>query len=310
MRVGVDMGGTKIEIAALGRGGEILLRRRIPTPRGDYDASLRAVRALLEGAEGALGATIPRVGIGFPGSPSPLDGRVRNANSTWLNGRPLQADLEAALGRPVACANDADCFALSEARDGVGAGAGVVFGIIAGTGLGGGIVVRGRILTGAMGAGGEWGHAPLPAPRESERPGPACWCGRRGCLETWLSGPGLAADHARALGLAPADAPDAAQIAAAAEAGDGAAQAALDRHAERFARALGPVVNLIDPHVVALGGGLSNLPGFAAKLAAALTPHVFSDHVATRIARARHGDSSGVRGAAWLWDEREEEARR
>ncbi|MGG7566414.1 ROK family protein [Rhodovulum sp. DZ06] len=303
MRIGVDLGGTKIEAAALGPDGAILLRKRIPSPRGDYAVAIKAIAGLVEAVESAVAARAPRIGVGIPGSISPRSGLVRNANSHWLNDRALDADLAQALGRPVRCANDADCFAVSEARDGAAAGAGVVFGVIAGTGIGGGVALDGRPLRGAGGAGGEWGHGPLPLAHGAEWPGPACWCGRHGCLETWLSGPGLAADHARVTGR---DVPDAAAVAALAAEGDVGAQATLDRHVDRFARGLAQVVNLLDPHVVVLGGGLSNLADFPERLRAALAPHVFSDHLALDIRRNLHGDSSGVRGAAWLWDEDEE----
>jgi fructokinase len=305
MKIGIDYGGTKIEAIALSDQGEERARLRVPTPRDDYDANIRALRDLVLALEASAGDVAPAVGMGIPGSISPATGLVRNANSVWLNGRPLDRDLAAALGRPVRVANDANCFALSEARDGGGAGARIVFGSITGTGVGGGVVIDGKVLGGASGIGGEWGHTPLPRPTEAERPGARCWCGRCGCLEVWLSGPALKADHARVLGLPLEDAPDAHAIAKAAAAGDGPARATLDRHADRFGRALAGMINVIDPHVVVLGGGLSNLDGLPERIAAAMAPHVFSDVIGAKIMRNVHGDSSGVRGAAWLWDSEE-----
>jgi fructokinase len=309
MKIGIDYGGTKIEAIALSDQGEERARLRIPTPRHDYDANIRALSGLVLALEQKAGEAAPAVGMGIPGSVSPATGLVRNANSVWLNGRPLDRDFAAALGRPVRVANDANCFALSEATDGAGAGGRIVFGTITGTGVGGGVVIEGRLLNGPAGIGGEWGHNPLPRPSLDECPGPRCWCGRDGCLEVWLSGPALADDHARALGLGEdalnAHAANAHAIAAAAAAGDAGAQATLDRHVDRFGRALASVVNVIDPDVIVLGGGLSNLTGLPERLAAAMAPHVFSDVIGARIARNLHGDSSGVRGAAWLWDEQE-----
>ncbi|MEO0679888.1 MAG: ROK family protein [Pseudomonadota bacterium] len=302
MRIGIDYGGTKIEALALGDGGEELARLRVATPRHDYDGSIAAVKGLVEALEARTGRRAPRVGVGIPGSISPTTGLVRNANSVWLIGRPFDRDLAEALGRPVRAANDANCFALSEAVDGAGAGARIVFGVITGTGVGGGVVVDGRVLDGCNGIGGEWGHIPVPRPADDERPGPRCYCGRDGCLEVWLSGPALAADFARAVGAGEGDGPDAREISDLAAAGDPQAEAALARHADRFGRALGLVVDIVDPEVIVLGGGLSNLPGLPERVFAAMTPHVFSDAVATRIRVNRHGDSSGVRGAAWLWD--------
>ena len=303
-RLGVDVGGTKLEIAALAPSGAIALRERIATPAGDYEATVRAIAALVEGAEARLGAP-GSVGLGIPGSLSPVDGRVRNANSTCLNGQPLREDLERRLGRPVRIDNDANCFALSEARDGAAAGARVVFGVILGTGVGGGLVIDGRPWRGANGIAGEWGHNPLPWPQAGEWPGPRCWCGRHGCIETWLSGPGWHAslgaladgfDDAAAIGAALADAaPD--------EPRGRRARLALERWHERLARALAAVVNLLDPDVIVLGGGLSALPGTPQAMAARLAPLVFADRLATPVVGPRHGDSSGVRGAAWLWDD-------
>ena len=300
-RLGIDLGGTKIEGLVLGPDGHPLARRRVPTPPV-YEATVEAVGALVEAleAEAGLAAAGPaapaRVGLGIPGAVTPA-GVVKNANSTWLIGRPLGADLEARLARPVRLANDANCFALSEAADGAGAGAGVVFGVILGTGVGGGVVVGGRPLVGPNLVAGEWGHNPLPWPTDDERPGPACYCGRSGCIETFLSGPGFARDHARHTGHA-LDGP---AIVAAAGAGDAGAAATLARYVGRLGRALATVVNVLDPDVIVLGGGMSNLPGLAEAAAAALAPWVFSDTVVTRVVRNRHGDASGVRGAAWLW---------
>ena len=297
-RLGVDLGGTKIEIAALDRDGTIRLRRRMPTPRDDYPATVAAIAALVDAAERELGGQ-GSVGIGIPGTISALTGRVKNANSTWLNHRPLREDLNAALGREVRIQNDANCLAVSEAADGAGAGAEVVFAAILGTGVGAGIAVHGRPLSGANGIAGEWGHVPLPAPRDDERPGPRCWCGHAGCIETWLSGPALAADHLRAGG----EPLDAAALAARAAEGEPAALASLERWLGRLARGLAMVIDLLDPDVVVLGGGLSNVEAAYESLPARLQPLVFSDGLRTRIVRSAHGDSSGVRGAAWLWGE-------
>jgi fructokinase len=295
IRLGIDLGGTKIEIAALDAQGGFLLRERVATPQGDYAATLRAIAALVAMAEARLGATGLPLGVGMPGSLSPLTGTVRNANSTALNGQPLREDLQALLGRPVRLENDANCLALSEATDGAGAGAQVVFAAILGTGVGAGIAVRGQVLHGCNGVAGEWGHNPLPRASASEL-ALRCWCGRTACQELFLSGVGLAADHARA-GGAPADA---ATIVAAARAGDASAQASLARYAERLARALAQVINLIDPDVIVLGGGMSKVDELYAQVPRLWGTHVFSDVVRTALVPARHGDSSGVRGAAWL----------
>lgn len=296
MRIGIDLGGTKIEIVALGDDGQELLRRRVPTPQGDYRATLMTVAGLVEAAEHELHAR-GSVGVGTPGTESILTGRIKNANSTCLIGQPLKRDLQVLLQREVRLANDANCFALSEAVDGAGQGAHGVFGVILGTGVGGGIVIGGRVLTGANGIAGEWGHIPLPAPTAEDLPLPPCYCGRHGCVETYLSGPALAADHARHGGACL----DAAAIAAAAAAGDGIAEAALQRYEARLARSLATVMNIVDPQVIVLGGGLSNLERLYTNVPRLWAPHVFSDHIATRLVRHRHGDSSGVRGAAWLW---------
>lgn len=296
MRVGVDLGGTKIEAIAL-EGGEVRARRRVPTPAADgYDAILRAIAELVRAVEAEAGAE-GTVGVGTPGAISPATGLLRNSNTTCLNGRPLDRDLRRALGREVRLANDADCFALSEAVDGAAAGAPTVFGVIAGTGTGAGVVVRGALLSGPNAIAGEWGHIPLPSPADDERPGPGCYCGRRGCVETWISGPGLAADHARQTG----EALDPPAIVARADAGDPGAAATLARHADRFARALAVVIDVLDPHVIVLGGGVGRMAHLYEAIPARWGAHVFSDAVATRLVAPKHGDSSGVRGAAWLW---------
>jgi fructokinase len=304
MRIGIDLGGTKIEALALADDGREIERRRIAAPRGDYDHTVRAVSDLVATIENAARACLDeapearsRVGVGIPGVISPATGLVKNANSTWLNGRPLGDDLSSALGRRVRLANDANCFALSEATDGAAAGATIVFGVIIGTGTGGGVVVNGSLVVGANAIGGEWGHNPLPAPADDERPGPPCYCGRSGCIETFLSGPALAREFA-ALG---GDAIDASAIAALAERGDQRARACLERYEDRFARAIASIINVLDPEVIVLGGGLSNITRLLDRVPQLWGPHVFSDRVDTRLVRARHGDSSGVRGAAWLW---------
>lgn len=293
--LGIDLGGTKIEIVALDGQGETLLRRRRPTPRDDYDATLEAVRGLVLTAEAELGVS-GTLGIGTPGAISPASGLMKNANSTWLNGRPLDRDLAARLERPFAMANDADCFALSEAMDGAAAGAATVFGVILGTGVGGGVVVRGLPLAGPNAIAGEWGHNPLPWPAPDELPGPACYCGLKGCIETWLSGPGLARDYLADTGVER----DPPAILAAAAAGDAGAEQALGRYEDRLARSLAVVMNVLDPDVVVLGGGLSRLERVYANVPAIWSRYVFTDVVRTRLVPPMHGDSSGVRGAAWL----------
>ncbi len=299
MRIGIDLGGTKTEALALGAGGLELLRLRRPTPP-DYDGTLATIASLVAHLESALGAR-GTVGVGMPGTISPATGLVKNANSTWLLGRPLAADLSRLLGRQVRLANDANCFALSEASDGAAAGADCVFGVIVGTGTGGGIVVNGRVLTGPNAIAGEWGHNPLPWPGPDELPGPACWCGKSGCIETFLSGPGLSRDHLATTGeILSADA-----IAAAAGSGDTRAAATLARYADRMARALAGVVNLLDPDVIVLGGGLSNVAQLYSVVPRRWGHWVFSDRVDTPLLPARWGDSSGVRGAAWLFSEDE-----
>ena len=297
LRLGIDLGGSKIEIVALDEDGRERLRRRVATPRGDYRATVGAVAALVEEVEHELHQR-GTVGIGMPGAESRVSGLIKNANSTCLIGQPLKRDLQTLLQREVRLANDANCFALSEAVDGAAAGAEIVFGVIIGTGCGAGVVVNGRVLTGANAIAGEWGHNPLPWPEDHERPGPACYCGRHGCLETWLSGPGLARDFLAATGKnLPARA-----IAAGALRGDADCQAALARHEERLARGLAHVINILDPDVIVLGGGLSNIPSLYENVPRLWGRHVFSDHVATRLAAPVHGDSGGVRGAAWLWN--------
>ncbi len=298
MRIGVDLGGTKTEAVALDADGAILTRRRVATPRGDYVSTIRMVAELVAELEGAQPGTAS-VGVGIPGAISPATGLVKNANSTWIIGQALDRDLSAALERPVKIENDANCFALSEAVDGAGAGAELVFGVILGTGVGGGIALRGEAVTGRNAIAGEWGHNPLPWPGllDGEDPGPSCYCGKRGCIETFLSGPGLAADHARGGG----DEVAAEEVVRRAEAGDGPAEAALRRYEDRLARGLAHVINILDPDVIVLGGGLSNVARLYAALPERLARYVFSDRVDTEIVPPRHGDSSGVRGAAWLW---------
>jgi fructokinase len=292
MRIGIDLGGTKIEGAALGPEGSFLLRRRVPTPAGDYAATVRAIRDLVLGIEAALGAA-GSVGIGMPGTLSPATGLVKNANSTCLNGRPFDRDVVAALGRPVRFANDANCFALSEATDGAARGASSVFGVILGTGVGGGVVIGGRVLVGTNAIAGEWGHSPLPWPSDDEHPGALCFCGKRGCIETFLSGGALAAEARTA---------DAAEAAARAAAGDPAAAAALARYEDRLARSLATTINLLDPEVVVLGGGVAQIGSLYAHVPRLWGAYVFSDMVTTRLVPPVWGDSSGVRGAAWLWE--------
>ena len=296
MRIGIDLGGSKIEAAAFDDHGRELERHRLPTPIGDYDATVDTIRAVVEAIEGALGQR-GTVGVGIPGTLSPATGLIKNANSTWLIGRPFDRDLAAALGRPVRLANDANCFALSEAADGAGAQSEVVFGAILGTGVGGGVVVGGRALVGTNAIAGEWGHNPLPHQKTEEQPGPACYCGRRGCIETFLSGPGLRRDHAAATGttLEPPE------IVRRAEAGNLEAEATMTRYEDRLARALGTVINLLDPDVIVLGGGLSRIARLYDRVPRFWGPYVFSDRVRTKLRPPKHGDASGVRGAAWMW---------
>src|SRR6266852_2946376 len=300
MRIGIDLGGTKIEAIALSPAGQEIARLRVTTPR-DYAACLDAIVALVRELERAAGAQ-GRVGVGIPGTLVPRTGLVKNANSTWLNGRPLERDLEGRLGRPVRVMTEANCCALSEATDGAAAGAQVVFGVILGTGVGGGIVVDGRCLSGANLIAGEWGHNPLPWLTPDEQPGPPCYCGKRGCVETWLSGPGFERDHAQHTGVTLSGQ----EIVGAAARGDAAAAATLARYQDRLSRALASLINVLDPDVVVLGGGMSNIAGLPEATSALLPRHVLavaasSDPVATRVVRAAHGDSSGVRGAAGRW---------
>ncbi len=296
MRIGIDLGGTKIEGIALDEVGATLARRRVPTPRQDYEGTVGAIVALVRGLEQETGSR-GTVGIGIPGAVSPATGLVKNANSTWIIGRALDRDLSRQLERPVRLANDANCFALSEAVDGAAAGARVVFGVIVGTGTGGGIVVERKVLTGLNAIAGEWGHNPLPWPREGEWPGPPCYCGKTGCVETFLSGPGLARDYRAATGQA-IDAPE---IAARAAAGEAVAEAALTRYEDRMARALAVVLDILDPDAVVLGGGMSQLTRLYSSVPRLWQQWAFSDRVDTPLQRPVHGDSSGVRGAAWLW---------
>ncbi|HIJ62858.1 MAG TPA: ROK family protein [Rhodospirillaceae bacterium] len=290
VRIGIDLGGTKTEALAIAADGGELWRRRVASPSGDYPATVALIVQLVAAAERDLGATAT-VGVGIPGTVSPATGLVKNANSTWLIGRPFHADLAAALGRPVRLANDADCFALSEASDGAAVGRPVVFGVILGTGVGGGLVINRQLLAGANAIAGEWGHNPLPWPSDDERPGPPCYCGRRGCIETFLSGPGLAADHGG--GLTAADI---------AQGTDKAAEAALARYDSRLARALAHVINIVDPHAIVLGGGLSQINRLYRNIPRLWGRWVFSDRVDTQLLAPKYGDSSGVRGAAWLWN--------
>lgn len=300
MRLGLDYGGTKIEGIVLGPDGAERARARVPTPRFDYDGGIRAIRGLMEQLETAAGGRIEQVGIGVPGSVDRKTGIVTLGNSTWLHGRDLRGDLTAALERPVKIANDANCFALSEAVDGGGAGAEVVFGVILGSGVGGGIVVHGRIIEGVNAVGGEWGHVPLPTPADDERPGPLCSCGVPGHTEAWLSGPSFAADYARRKGIPVEDGPKAPELIQMAEAGDPVAEETLMRYEDRLGRSLAMIVNILDPDVIVLGGGMSNVARLYRTVPDRMRPHVFGDKFNTRLVQNRHGDSSGVRGAAWL----------
>jgi fructokinase len=294
MRIGIDLGGTKIEIVALDSTGAECFRKRIATPRGDYEGTIAAMVSLVGEAEAAVGPAT--VGVGMPGTISPATGLVKNANSTWLNGKPLARDIVRALQRDVQLANDANCLALSESVDGAAAGQPIVFGVIVGTGTGGAIVANGRVLVGANAIGGEWGHNPMPWPEPDEWPGPACYCGRTGCIETFLSGPGMSRDHAQRTG----EELDAVAIAARAQAGDSTADLTLQRYEQRMARALAAIINVVDPHAIVLGGGLSNISRLYEHVPRLWEPFVFSDRVVTTLVAARFGDSSGVRGAAWL----------
>ncbi len=303
VRIGIDLGGTKIEGLALDGAGAELARLRVPTPQHDYEATVAAITSVVGELEKRVGeqsgaAIRASVGVGIPGSVVRATGLVKNANSTWLNGRPLERDLSAAMGREVRCANDANCLAVSEATDGAAAGAAMVFAVILGTGCGGGVAAHGRVHIGPNGVGGEWGHNPLPWPRPDELPGPECYCGQRGCNEMWLSGTGLARDHAEVTGVRMTGE----EIVRGAEAGDAAAEASLQRLEERIARALAGVVNLLDPDVIVIGGGLSKLDRIYRNVPPQIMRHVFGGgELQTPVLRAKHGDASGVRGAAWLW---------
>ncbi len=301
-RIGIDLGGTKIAGIALADDDSVIATLRRPTPRHDYGATLAAIRDLVETLTDAAaarhaGRPATTVGVAMPGSLTAGDGRVQNANSTWLNGQPFAADLKHLLGQPVRCSNDANCFALSETYDGAARGCRTVFGIILGTGCGGGLIVDGALINGPRNIGGEWGHNPLPWPRPQEQPGPACWCGRRGCIETWVSGPAIALDHERTTGQTLTSA----AIAANAKRGDTDAKATLARHADRLARALAPVVNIFDPDTIVLGGGLSQLDHLYDELPGQVAPHIFADDPVVSIKPPKWGDASGVRGAARLW---------
>ena len=296
MRLGIDLGGTKIEGIALDEAGSVLARRRVATPRDDYAGTLAAIAGLVRSLEQETGLS-GSVGIGMPGALSPATGLVKNANSTWLIGRPLDRDLELLLDRPIRVANDANCFALSEAVDGAGAGARVVFGVIVGTGTGGGVVVDRKVLTGPNAIAGEWGHNPLPWPEPEEWPGPSCYCGKTGCVETFLSGPGLVRDYRERTG----EAIDAPEIVARAARGEIPAAAALERYEDRMARALAVVLDVLDPDVVVLGGGMSQIGRLYTSVPRLWQRWAFSDRVDTLLRPPVHGDSSGVRGAAWLW---------
>ena len=303
MRIGVDVGGSKIEAAAMNSAGALIIRRRVATPVDDYGATIQAIAALIEDIEAEIGQRAS-LGFGIPGTVSPATGRIKNAPNSPFNGYRLDADLQARLGRPVRLMNDANCFALSEARDGAAAGAALVFGAILGTGCGGGIVFNGALLTGRNAVSGEWGHTPLPWMRPREQPGPNCACGLAGCIETFVSGTGFSARHAAATGARL----DAAEIARRAAAGDDACAESLARYEDQLARALAGIINVIDPDIIVLGGGMSNVQRLYVNVPKLWSKWVFSDRVDTRLAPPMHGDSSGVRGAAWLWPETGEAA--
>jgi fructokinase len=296
IRIGVDLGGTKIEVLAIDRDGRELVRHRVPTPRHDYDGSVRLMAELVTRVERETGRT-GTVGLAIPGSISAITGLVKNANSTWLNGRPLDRDLSAALGREVRCVNDANCLAVSEATDGAAAGAGVVFAAILGTGCGSGIAVHGRVHSGPNGVAGEWGHNPLPWPTPDEVPGPSCYCGKHGCLETWISGSGLEDDYERTTGTKLRGR----EILAQAEGGDAVAEGAMRRYESRLTRGLAHVINILDPDVIVLGGGISRIERLYPYIEQHLPEFVLGKECGTPVRPALHGDSSGIRGAAWLW---------
>ncbi len=300
IRIGVDLGGTKVEVIAIDRDGKELMRERLSTPENDYQQTLQVITALITNAEATLGvsASSTTVGIATPGALSAVTGRLKNSNSVCLNNQPIQQDLETLLKKSVRISNDANCFALSEASDGNAMGASVVFGVIVGTGTGAGIIVNGKLLSGVNAIAGEWGHNPLPWPNETELPGPACYCGKHGCIETFLSGPGLRHDLKTVSGCDD----DAKSIVNKSEQGDAACEAALQRYEDRMARALAHVINILDPDVIVLGGGMSNIKRLYRNVPGIWGQYVFSDRVDTKLLPARHGDSSGVRGAAWLWD--------
>jgi fructokinase len=300
MRLGVDLGGTKIEAILMDRVGNIVERKRVATPRGDYEQTVLVIRDLIDDVSGDAPASLP-VGIGIPGTVSPATGLVKNANSTWLIGKPFDKDLEAAMNRPVRLSNDADCFALSEAADGAGAGHASVFGVILGTGVGGGVVINGKTVSGPNAIAGEWGHNALPWPENTEHPGPECYCGKTGCIEAWLSGPALEqqATSKNLSGLS------ALELARAARSGEKDARVLIESYADRLARALAGVINILDPNVIVLGGGLSGIDELYSLVPEKWSAHVFSDTVVTELKPNTHGDSSGVRGAAWLWPDRE-----
>ena len=295
-RLGIDRGGTKIAAVVLDAGGRVLWERRVATPRGDYDASIEAIAGLVAGGLEATAAPAT-IGIGMPGIISPATGLVKNANSTWLIGRPLHQDLERRLGQPVRLANDANCLAVSEAVDGAAGGARVVFAIILGTGVGGGLAIDGRVIDGVNAIAGEWGHNPLPWPDAGELPGPPCYCGKPGCIETWISGPGLAGDHVRRGG----DPIRGEDVVTRAAAGDALAAATLDVWMHRLAKSLATIINVVDPDVIVAGGGLSRIPRLYDRVPQLWGRWVFSDHVVTKFVAAQYGDASGVRGAARLW---------
>lgn len=295
-RLGVDLGGTKVEIIALDASGEVRLRHRVDTPKGEYTATLEVIAGLVTDAEQRLGCSAS-LGICTPGAVSPATGLLKNSNSVCLNGKPLLQDLQQRLQRDIRIANDADCFALSEATDGCAAGAASVFGVIVGTGTGGGLVINGQLLAGPNAIAGEWGHNPLPWAKDSELPGPDCYCGNSGCIETWLSGPGMERDYQQVTGRSLPGAIIAEQD----KQGDAAASACLDRYIGRMARALASVINVVDPEVIVLGGGVSNIDRLYLDVPGQWGRYVFSDRVATRLVKPLFGDSSGVRGAAWLW---------
>jgi fructokinase len=302
MRIGIDLGGTKIEGIVLGGDGTIHERLRVPTPQGPYEESVAAITGIVADLEKRTGRKA-RVGVAHPGAISPATGLIKNANSTRLNGRPLKADLERALGREVRLANDANCLAISEAADGAAAGCGIVFGVILGTGVGGGVVVDGKALVGAQAIAGEWGHNPLPSPKDDERPGPSCYCGRKGCIETWLSGPRVREQFTHRTGRDL----QATEIADAARTGDAEAAAQMELYCDRLARALAGIINVLDPHAIVLGGGLSKIEQLYARVPQLWARYIFSEpgSIATKLLPPKYGDSSGVRGAAWLWPEEE-----